>query len=426
MNILVIGSGGREHAICLKFSQSKGIDEIYAIPGNGGIKEIATCIDDINVKNHDQIIKFCQEKQIDLVFVGPEQPLVDGIVDDLKNAGIKIFGPNKELSRLEGSKDFMKEIVAKNGVPTAKYESFTDSKKAIKFAKSLGLPCVIKADGLAAGKGVIIAREEEEVEKAIIDMLENHSFGDAGQKIIVEEFLEGPEVSYFVICDENGYKYIGSANDHKRVGDGGVGPNTGGMGTFTPSPFINDKLEEQINREIIQPTLKAFKNQGNPYCGILFAGLMLTKDGPKLLEYNIRFGDPETQVILPRIKTDFAELINAAAENKLSEIEIELENDETKYICVVVASKGYPGEYQKNILIENLDDANNVEDVYVLHAGTVEKDGKIYSNGGRVLNIIASGDDFKNARKKAYEAINRLDWSGGFCRNDIAQSVLVK
>ncbi len=420
MNILVIGSGGREHAICLKFSQSKGIDEIYALPGNAGIAQIAKCVADIDVKNHNSVIDFCKNNKIELVFVGPEQPLVDGIVDDLQKAEIKVFGPNKFASKLEGSKDFMKEIAAKNGVPTAKYETFTQTKPAIKYAKSLGFPCVIKADGLAAGKGVIIAQNEEESSKAITEMLENGLFGDAGNKIIIEEFLEGPEISYFVICDKNSYKYIGSASDHKKVGDGDIGPNTGGMGTFTPSPFVNDRLEERVNKEIIEPTLQAFKSEGNPFCGILFAGIIVTKDGPKLLEFNIRFGDPETQVVLPKIKTDFAQLINHAIEDKLEEIEIEFEKDQ-KYICVVVASNGYPGEYKKDVLIENLDAAKEINDVYLLHAGTKEKDGKIYSSGGRVLNIIAFDESFKDARKKAYEAIRRINWEGGFCRNDIGQ-----
>ncbi len=420
MNILVIGSGGREHAICLKFSQSNNISKIYALPGNAGISQIAKCITDIDTKDHNQIINFCQENKIDLVFVGPEQPLVDGIIDDLQTANIKAFGPSKFASQLEGSKDFMKEIAAKNGVPTAKYEAFTEVKPAIKYAKSLGFPCVIKADGLAAGKGVIIVNDKKESESAITEMLENSLFGEAGQKIIIEEFLEGPEISYFAICDKDSYKYIGSASDHKKVGEGNTGPNTGGMGTFTPSPYISDKLEEQINQEVIEPTLQAFKDLENPFCGILFAGIILTKDGPKLLEFNIRFGDPETQVILPKIKTDFAKLIAYAAENKLSELEVEIE-EEQKYICVVVCSNGYPGEYEKNVVIENLEAAEEVDNTYLLHAGTKEADGKIYSNGGRVLNVIAFDESFKDARKRAYEAIRRIDWKGGFCRNDIGQ-----
>lgn len=421
MNILVIGSGGREHAICLKFSQSKNVDKIYAIPGNAGIEEIAKCVTEIDVKDHGKVIEFCTENKIDLVFVGPEQPLVDGIVDDLQNAGLRAFGPNKFASQLEGSKDFMKNITAKNNVPTAEYASFEDSKSAIKYAKSLGYPCVIKTDGLAAGKGVIIAQDEKEANETIVDLLENKRFGEAGNKIIVEEFLEGVEVSYFVICDQNSYKYIGSANDHKKVGDGETGPNTGGMGAFTPSPYVDDKLEEQINATIIEPTLEAFKKEGSPFCGILFAGIIFTKDGPKLLEFNTRFGDPETQVILPTIKNDFAQLINSAIDNKLDEVKIEFDKGK-KCICVVIASNGYPGNYQKNIPIDNINQAQAVDNSYLIHAGTKEVDGKIVSNGGRVLNVIASADSFKDARKYAYEVIRVLDWKGGFTRTDIARS----
>lgn len=424
MNILVIGSGGREHAICLKFSQSDDVNEIHAIPGNAGMAKIATCNNEIDVKNHQQIIEFCQKNKIDLVFVGPEQPLVDGLIDDLKENNINCFGPNKFAAQIEGSKDFMKKLAANNNVPTAKYETFTEFKPAYKFAKSLDFPCVIKADGLAAGKGVIIAQDKKEAKEAIKDFLDNDAFGEAGKTIIIEEFLEGAEISYFVICDESGYQFIGCASDHKKVGDGGTGPNTGGMGTFTPTPFLTDDIDEAVKKQIIEPTLTAFKNQGQPYCGILFAGLIMTKDGPKLLEFNARFGDPETQVILPRIKTDFAEIILKASQNKLSEIKIELDKEE-KFICVVIASKGYPGKYQKNILIENLELAEEIDNVNVIHAGTIERDGKIFSNGGRVLNIIAHADSFKTSRKLAYEAVRRINWESGFCRTDIAQSALV-
>ncbi len=421
MNILVIGSGGREHAICLKFKQSSGIDEIYALPGNAGIAEIATCVDNVDVTNHDKIITFCNKNKVELVFVGPEQPLVDGIVDDLERSNIRVFGPDKNNSRLEGSKDFMKRIASENNIPTAEYKTFTETKPAIKYAKSLGFPCVIKADGLAAGKGVIIAQNKKDAQEAICDFLENDKFGDAGKKIIVEEFLVGTEVSYFVICDSNGYQYIGSANDHKKAGEGGTGPNTGGMGTFTPSPFVNDGIEEEVNTNIIEPALNALKKEGKPFRGILFAGLVITKDGVKLLEFNTRLGDPETQIILPLIENDFAKLINHAVDNKLDKIKVKINNNK-KFICVVVASNGYPGKYNKNILIENLNKVDEVNDTYLIHAGTVAREGKVYSNGGRVLNIVASGDSFKEARKKAYEAVKVIDWKDGFVRSDIALS----
>lgn len=418
-NILVIGSGGREHAICEQFKKSAYQVKIFALPGNGGISEIAEIVSDIDVSNHQKIIEFCQKEKIDFVFVGPEQPLVSGLVDDLEKNKIRVFGPKKFAAQLEGSKIFMKKIADQNQVPTAIYEVFDDKNQAINFAKKLGFPCVIKADGLAAGKGVVIAQNLEEASQNIEEILSG-KFGEAGKKIIIEEFLDGFEASYFVICDGKNFIPLGFAHDHKKVGENETGQNTGGMGTYAPSPFIDKKMEEKIIEKIIQPTLRGLENEGCAFSGILFAGLMIAKNEPKLLEFNVRFGDPETQVILPRIKSDFIDLIEAAIDEKLADFKIEF--DETKkLVCVVMCANGYPESYQKGSEIKNLEGAKKIPDVKIFHAGTVKKDGKIFANGGRVLNIIAEATDFKTARKKAYEAVDLIDWKEGFVRKDIAK-----
>lgn len=417
-NILVIGSGGREHAVCKQFKQSLQETKIFALPGNAGISEIAEIISDIKPNQHQEIIKFCQKQKIDFVFIGPEQPLVEGLVDDLEKAKIRAFGPSKKAAQLEGSKIFMKEIAIDNQVPTAIYETFNDEKKAADFAKQLGFPCVIKADGLAAGKGVIIAENFSEAKNAIAEILSG-KFGEAGKKIIIEEFLDGFEASYFVICDGKNFIPLGFAHDHKRVGENETGPNTGGMGTYAPSPFIDKKLEEEIIAKIIKPTIQGLENIGAPFKGILFAGLMIGSKGPKLLEFNARFGDPETQVILPRIKSDFISLIEAAIDGNLDKFKIEF--DEKKHlVCVVMAAKGYPEDYEKGTEIKGLENVNKISDAYILHAGTIKKDGKILANGGRVLNIVAAGNSGKEARIKAYQAAELIDWKEGFFRRDIA------
>lgn len=417
--ILVIGSGGREHALCQAFKKSKYNPKIFVLPGNGGTSEIAENIDFIKQNESQKIIDFCQKEKIDFVFVGPEQPLVDGIVDELQKNNIRVFGPSKSASRLEGSKVFMKEIAVKNNVPTAIYEKFTDAKKAIEFAQKLSFPCVIKTDGLAAGKGVIITQNLDETEIAIKEILSG-KFGLAGNEIIIEEFLDGFEASYFVLCDGKNFIPLGFAHDHKRVGDNDTGPNTGGMGTYAPSPFIDKNLEEKIITEIIKPTLRGLENEGCPFVGILFAGLMIAKNQPKLLEFNIRFGDPETQVILPRIKSDFVDLIESAIDKKLDGFHIEF-FEEKKLICVVIAAKGYPETYEKGTEINGLE---LVKEAQVLHAGTIKKDGKILANGGRVLNIVAEGKTFAEARDKAYKAVAQIDWPQGFCRSDIAKKTV--
>ncbi len=416
--ILVIGSGGREHAICEQFRKSTNLAQLFCLPGNAGIAEVAQVVDGIKIDEHQKIIEFCQKEKIDFVFVGPEQPLVAGLVDDLQKVGIRAFGPSKKAAQLEGSKIFMKQIAIDNAVPTAAYETFIDAAKAIKFAENLGFPCVIKADGLAAGKGVIIAQNLAEASEAVEEILSG-KFGEAGKSIIIEEFLDGFEASYFALCDGKNFVALGFAHDHKKVGENETGPNTGGMGTFAPSPFIDRKMEELIIESTIKPTLRGLEKVGAPFVGILFAGLMIGKNGPKLLEFNARFGDPETQVILPRIKTDFIDLIEAAIDGNLDKIQVEF--DETKkLVCVVMCANGYPEAYQKRTEIKNLDEAAKISGVKILHAGTVKKDGKILANGGRVLNIIAQADSFKAARSKAYEAISKIDWKEGFVRKDIA------
>ena len=416
MRILVIGSGGREHAVCEKFYESKKVAKIFAMPGNAGISAIAECITNINISNNQAIIDFCHAQKIDLVFVGPEQPLVDGLVDDLEKAGLRAFGPSKYCAQLEGSKAFMKKIAADNNVPTADYQVFTNAVQAVEFAKKLGFPCVIKADGLAAGKGVVIAQDLAETEKTLAEFFAG-KFGEASKKIIIEEFLEGVEVSHFALCDgSTNFISLGFACDHKKVGENETGPNTGGMGTFSPSPFVTTEIEKIILEKIVAPTLSAMSKLGHPFKGILFGGIILTKNGPKLLEFNTRFGDPETQVILPRIKTDFVDLINAAVDENLSQIKIEFD-EEKKLVCVVMCANGYPEAYQKGTEI-NLDKAKNLQDVKILHAGTAIKNGKLTANGGRVLNIVASAQSFK-----AYEAVDLIDWKDGFVRRDIAQKV---
>ncbi|MBM5782481.1 MAG: phosphoribosylamine--glycine ligase [Pelagibacterales bacterium] len=416
--ILVIGSGGREHAICEQLKKSSQIEKIFALPGNAGIAKIAQNINEIKVDDHQKIIEFCRNEKISFVFVGPEQPLVEGLVDNLQDAGIRAFGPSKKAAQLEGSKVFMKQIAVDNNVPTAIYETFFETKKAIEFCTKLGFPCVIKADGLAAGKGVIIAQNLDEATNAINEIFDG-KFGEAGKKIIIEEFLNGFEASYFVICDGDNFVSLGFAHDHKKVGENETGPNTGGMGTYSPSPFINKEMEDVIISQIIKPTLKGMKSIGAPFSGVLFAGLMIHNDKPKLLEFNVRFGDPETQVILPRIKSDFVDLIEDAIDGKLSQTKVEFD-EENKFVCVVMCAKGYPESYQKGTEIKNLDEASKVEKVKILHAGTTENNNMILANGGRVLNIVAQAKTFSDARKNAYEAIEKIDWKEGFVRKDIA------
>lgn len=420
MRILVIGSGGREHAIIHKIKQSPLAKEIFCIPGNAGIESICSVNSDIKIDDHKAIINFCRQNQIDLVIIGPEQPLVNGLADDLKKVGIKAFGPSKLASRLEGSKVFTKKICDGYHIPTAKYQDFDNATHAIKYLDEIGIPCVIKADGLAAGKGVIIAANKSEAEIAIKEIFSG-KFGEAGKKIIIEEFLTGPEVSFFALCDGKTALYFGDACDHKKVGENETGPNTGGMGTYSPSFLISHQLRNEIMDSIINPTLKAMEADNSSFAGFLFAGLILTENGPKLLEFNTRLGDPETQVLLPRLETDLVELMIKACDGNLAGSEIKLKDEVA--ICVVMAANGYPGDYQKGTEIKNLE-AIADQNVIVFHAGTKKENGKILANGGRVLGVVVTSEDIKKARLKAYNAIDLIDWKEGFCRKDIALRAL--
>lgn len=417
MKILVIGAGGREHALCHMLKQSKGVKELFAAPGNGGISQIATILP-YSTTDFENIANFCQNEKIDLVVVGPEDPLSKGIVDFLGNKGIVAFGPSKKAAQLESSKIFTKELCIKYNIPTAKYQKFSIANEAKAYAARMTPPIVVKADGLASGKGVVIAANIAEANRAIDKLLED--FG----KIIIEEFLEGEEVSFFALSDGNKAIYIGSAQDHKRVGDGDVGANTGGMGTYSPVPAMNKKLEEQVMKEIIAPTIEAMKQEDCLFKGVLFAGLILTKDGPKLLEYNARFGDPETQVLLPRIKGDLLGAIIAVAKGDLGDIKLEVDENQSA-LCVVMASRGYPGSYQKNTLIKNIENAGG-DNVIIFHAGTMMKDGEYYAIGGRVLGVTSIASNIKKAQALAYESVAKIDWENGFCRKDIGWRAVKK
>ena len=415
MKVLVLGSGAREHSICWSLSNSTLLTKLYCAPGNPGISKEAECVD-IDINNNEEIVWFSKEKNIDLVVPGPEIPLVNGIVDELTKNGIKAFGPSKKAAQLEGSKKFTKDICLSANIPTAKFDYFIDQKAAIKYLNKVKFPIVVKADGLAAGKGVIIAQNLADAEKAINNSFHG-SFGEAGKKVLIEEFLEGPELSYFVICDGNTYLPISNAQDHKKVGDGDVGLNTGGMGAFSPSKIINAKLEEDINNNIIGPTLRELNNRGAPYQGILYAGLILTDEGPKLIEYNVRFGDPECQVLLMRMKSNLLEILLASCDQTLKNMSINF-YDKTS-LTVVMASRGYPGKYAKGSEINGIEKAESIKDVIVFQAGTIKKDNVLLNNGGRVLSVTARGENIEQARKKAYSAIKKIKWKDGFYRSDI-------
>jgi len=420
--VLVIGSGGREHAIIHQLKKSPILEEVFCLSGNAGIEPIANCITNINISNQQEIIDFCLENQIDLVIIGPEQPLVEGLADALQANNIKAFGPSKNAARLEGSKAFTKKVCDDYNIPTARYQAFEKAAPAIKYLDEIGLPCVVKADGIAAGKGVIIAFDQQTAIDAIEEIF-GGKFGDAGKTLIIEEFLEGVEVSFFAICDGKNAQFFGTAGDHKKVGEGDTGLNTGGMGTYSPSPFIDEKMQSEVMQNIIHPTLKAMANLGCPFVGILFAGLILTKNGPKLLEFNTRFGDPETQSLLPRLKTDLLQLMLDAVNGNLENKSVEF-NDKSA-ICVVLAAKGYPEEYHKGSEIKKLSEAEKSGDnVIIFHAGTKKIGDKITANGGRVLGVVALDSDIKKARIKAYQAVDIIDWSDGFCRRDIGNTIL--
>ena len=414
MRVLVVGSGGREHAICYKLSQENKVEKIYCAPGNAGISKIAKCID---IKDDDikKLLGFAKENEIDLTIVGPEVPLVEGIVDEFEKENLKIFGPNKECSRLEGSKAFSKEFMIKHNIPTAKYKEYTQIDKAIKDIDLFGYPVVIKADGLAAGKGVIIAQNHEEAVSALEDMMSDKKFGSAGEKIVVEEFLKGVETSILAFVDNNTIVPMKSAKDHKKVYNNEEGPNTGGMGTFSPSNIYDDELSKIVKEEVLDKTLKGFKAENLNYKGILFIGLMITEDGPKVLEYNVRFGDPETQSVLLRLETDLIEIIESILDNKLDEVKIKY--DEKHAVCVMLTSGGYPENYEKEKVIKGLEDLD--EDIVVFHSGTKILDGQLVTNGGRVIGIATKGNSLEEASKKVYSNIEKLNFEGMHYRTDI-------
>ena len=419
MIIGVIGSGGREHAICEKILKSKKIEKVYCFPGNAGTSLIATNVE-IKINEFDKIKEFVIKNKVDFLIVGPEKPLVEGIVDYFQKHSIKIFGPDKIASQLEGSKIFTKKICEKYNIPTAKFGIFSKLEDANSFLKNSKLPIVIKADGLAAGKGVYIC---EDIKSAIdaVEEIFNGKFGIA-KNVLIEEFLKGEEMSYFVISDGKIFKKFQTAQDHKRVLEGDKGKNTGGMGAYSPSKLINNSLDKKIVEKIIKPTLKGLNEMGSKFKGFLYAGLMIVKNEPYLIEYNVRMGDPECQTILPRLKSDIVDILYSCCEEKLSSTNIEW--DEKKTICVVLCSKGYPDKYQNNLLIENLEKVNLQKNEFIFHAGTIIKNNKIYSNGGRVLNFVSIANNFKNAKDNTIKLIKELNWQNGYYRKDIGFKVI--
>jgi phosphoribosylamine--glycine ligase len=415
MNILLIGSGGREHALAWCLSASALCDKLFIAPGNPGTAQHGTNVA-LDVADHAAVIDFCRVMGISFVVLGPEAPLVAGLVDDLTAAGIKAFGPSKAAAQLEGSKAFTKDLCAEFNIPTAAYRRFTDAEAAKTYIRNYGVPIVVKADGLAAGKGVVVASSFEEAEEAI-DMMIGGGLGVAGAEVVIEAFLEGEEASFFALCDGTTAISFGTAQDHKRVFDGDKGPNTGGMGAYSPAAVLTPELQARAMREIIEPTLAGMKARGTPYTGILYAGLMLTKDGPQLIEYNARLGDPETQVLLPRLRSDLVTALLAACDGVLNSISLQWSNEAA--LTVVMAAKGYPGAVEKGSQIRGIDAAEALNNVIVFHAGTKQDGEKILANGGRVLNVTATGRNISEAQAKAYEAVDRIDWPGGFCRRDI-------
>ena len=421
MNILVIGSGGREHTLAWKLSQSPKAAKLYAIPGNPGMAEVAECVEGISITDNDAVAAFAKEKQIDLAVVGPEVPLTNGLVDALNAAGIKAFGPTKLAAEIEGSKAFSKGLMKKYGIPTAKYEVFTESDAARAYIEQEGAPIVIKADGLAAGKGVIVAMTKEEALAAIADIMEDQEFGTAGSRVVIEEFMEGEEASLLCFTDGKTICPMISSQDHKRAYDGDKGPNTGGMGTYAPAPVMTKAMVEKAYETILVPTIKAMEQEGRLYKGCLYAGLMITAEGPRVVEFNARFGDPETQVVLPLLESDLVDIMLACADGTLAEQDIQWSDGAA--VCVVMASGGYPKSYQKGFAIAGLAEAKAVG-TEVFHAGTAEKDGQIITAGGRVLGVVAKADDVKTAVDKAYAGVREISFQDAFYRNDIAHRAL--
>jgi phosphoribosylamine--glycine ligase len=415
LNILLIGSGGREHALANALAKSPRCAQLYIAPGNPGTARVGANVA-LDPADHPVVLTFCREKQIGLVVVGPEQPLTGGLADGLIGAEIPVFGPTAAAAQLEGSKGFTKDICREHRIPTAAYERFVDRDRALAYMRAQGAPIVIKADGLAAGKGVVVAMTLAEAEAAIDSMFDG-AFGASGAEVVIEAFLEGEEASFFAICDGARALPFATAQDHKRVGDGDTGPNTGGMGAYSPASIVTPEITARVMREIIMPTLTAMRARGAPFTGVLYAGLMLTKDGPQLIEYNVRFGDPEAQVILPRFDGDLVELMLAAAKGALPEAAPRFSSQAA--LTVVLAAKGYPGTPETGTEIRGLDQAEVMPGVVVTHAGTKRDGERLLASGGRVLNVTALADSVKAARDKAYAAVDGIDWPGGFCRRDI-------
>lgn len=421
MKILVIGSGGREHTLVWKIAQSKKVKEIFAAPGNAGIGQLAKCVD-INISDINRLIDFAKDRKIDLTVVGPEAPLAKGIVDEFEKENLRIFGPQALVARLEASKVFAKQIMIKSGVPTAACEIFDNSEQAKEYIRNKEMPIVVKADGLAQGKGVIVAKTQQEALDAITSIMEHKIFGDAGNKVIIEECLVGEEASILVVCDGKNFIPLASSQDHKRIFDNDEGPNTGGMGAYSPAPIITNKLMKEVLDKVIKPIVNEMSKIGCPYKGVLYAGIMITKEGLKVLEFNVRFGDPETQVILPRLRSDLVEVMQAVIDGKLDKIKLVWTKDSC--VCVVLSSDGYPGKYEKGKEITGFVEFKDRKDAMVFHAGTKLVDGRILTNGGRVLGVAALGKDIKEAIEKSYQAVEKIKFEGVHFRRDIGARAL--
>ncbi len=421
MNILVIGSGGREHTLAWKLAQSPLATKLYAVPGNPGMAEVATCIPGVDICDNAALVKLAQDKAIDLVVVGPEVPLTNGVVDAMNAAGIKAFGPTRLAAELEGSKSFSKNLMKKYGIPTAKYEVFTNADEARAYVEKEGAPIVIKADGLAAGKGVIVAMTKEEALEAVHEIMDDAAFGKAGSRVVIEEFMDGEEASLLAFTDGRTIVPMVSSQDHKRAYDGDKGPNTGGMGTYAPAPVMTKELVAEATEKILKPVIAAMAKEGRPYKGCLYAGLMITDEGPKVVEFNARFGDPETQVVLPLLESDLVEIMLACVDGTLSDLDIKWSDGAA--VCVVMASGGYPKSYQKGFAIDGLEKAK-AADTLVFHAGTAEKDGAVVTSGGRVLGVVAKAPTVKEAVDKAYKGVAAITFQDAFYRKDIAHRAL--